>query len=564
MRKKLLILFICFVTIPIIIIYSVATMIFNEKTDENLTNIYSNGIKNISQIAENYFAESTDLTMYPLLENNLYAFFTASSDSTDFPGIADRASTVLNSSPYVFGGLRGVIMLRTDGEQIATHSNYISNSYITQHQMEEAEKLNGQCFWEFMEDGSTSLFSVTRLIKSKSNLTVPLGYIQTSVSCVELRNQIRNAIIEKNSVYFILDQSGNVLLTSSTDQDFTSFLKEYDYDTLSQIASRHISTELDGHRFISAQQIDGTPYLMGSIITSDVFTSTRTTLISVLTIVAIFTAFFFALLAFIFSRRIVRPIHELSTKMDSISNENFSVRATVSGNDEITMLTNQFNKMSERLEYLYGQVYMQEIELKNSQLLALQSQINPHFLYNTMDTIYWMSKIGNTKEIKNIVCSMSKLLRLTFTPDSSNVTTLSDELEHLNAYMEIQQIRYGDSVRFELQYTGEFNQETVLRFLLQPLVENALLHGLKDRSSETIIIDIHKQDNYLIYQVKNTGTPLDVDFISSLLASGETKKKGFAIRNIDRRLKLKYGNDCGLIYFIDGTYNIFEIRQPIF
>lgn len=564
MRKQLLFLFICFVTIPVIIIYSVATAIFNEKTDENLRNIYSNDIKNIAQIAENYFAESIDLTMYPLLENSLYSFFTASSDSEDFVSITSQASAVLNSSPYVFGGLRGVVLMRKDGNQIATHSNYISNAYITEEQMEKADLLNGKCFWEFMYDGSSSLFSITRLIKSKSNLAVPLGYIQTSVSSTELRNQIQSAIIEKNSIYYIIDDSGNILLSSNNNENRLETTEKYDYAMLSQIANSHTSTVLDGNQFISAQPITDSPYLICSIITSDMLASTRSTLISILTSVSVFTAFFFALLASIFSRRIVRPIHELSAKMDSISNENFSVRATVRGNDEITILANQFNKMSERLEYLYSQVYMQEIELKRSQLLALQSQINPHFLYNTMDTIYWMSKIGNMKDIENIVSSMSKLLRLTFTPDSNNVTTLAEELEHLKAYMDIQRIRYGDSIQFILDYKDSFDDLTVLRFLLQPLVENALVHGLKDRPNETIIIAIYRKENSLIYQVKNTGTPLDPEFISSLLSSDKTEKKGFAIRNIDRRLKLKYGNNCGLICFIEKEYNIFEIRQPIF
>ncbi len=250
--------------------------------------------------------------------------------------------------------------------------------------------------------------------------------------------------------------------------------------------------------------------------------------------------------------------------MDSISNENFSVRAEVHGHDEIAMLATQFNKMSERLEYLYRQVYMQEIELKQSQLLALQSQINPHFLYNTMDTIYWMSKTGDTEGVEHIVSNMSSLLRLTFTPNGNNTGTLAEELEHLNHYVAIQQIRYGDSVNFELQYEEKFHQESVLRFLLQPLVENALTHGLKNCPNEVIIVKIYRQDTCLIYRVMNTGTPLDLELIPKLLSSTKTEQKGFALKNIDRRLKLKYGDEYGLKYMIEGAYNIFEIQQPIF
>jgi len=552
------------VTIPVIIIYSVATAIFNRKADENLTNIYSNDIKSIASIAESYFSESLELTMYPLLESNLYKYLSTPSDNENFINITTQANTILNSSPYVFGGNRGVVLQKTDGNQIDTHSNYLTSGHITGQQIEEATRLNGKCYWEYKTNKSTPQFSITRLMKSKTNLQVPLGYIRVSISSLELRNNIQNSMMDKNSCYFIMDSADNILLSTNSGSDYDSVLSQYDFETLQQLAESRLNTVLDDQYFISAYNIKNTPYLIGSIHVSGMLTSTKTTLTNILTVTALLTAFFFALLALIFSNRIVRPIQELSHKMDSISNENFSVRAEVHGHDEIAMLATQFNKMSERLEYLYRQVYMQEIELKQSQLLALQSQINPHFLYNTMDTIYWMSKTGDTEGVEHIVSNMSSLLRLTFTPNGNNTGTLAEELEHLNHYVAIQQIRYGDSVNFELQYEEKFQQESVLRFLLQPLVENALTHGLKNCPNEVIIVKIYRQDTCLIYRVMNTGTPLDLELIPKLLSSTKTEQKGFALKNIDRRLKLKYGDEYGLKYMIEGAYNIFEIQQPIF
>lgn len=564
MRKQLLFLFVCFVTIPVIIIYSVATAIFNRKADENLTNIYSNDIKSIASIAESYFSESLELTMYPLLESNLYKYLSTPSDNENFINITTQANTILNSSPYVFGGNRGVVLQKTDGNQIDTHSNYLTSGHITGQQIEEATRLNGKCYWEYKTNKSTPQFSITRLMKSKTNLQVPLGYIRVSISSLELRNNIQNSMMDKNSYYFIMDSADNILLSTNSGSDYDTVLNQYDFETLQQLAESRLNTVLDDQYFISAYNIENTPYLIGSIHVSGMLTSTKTTLTNILTVTALLTAFFFALLALIFSNRIVRPIQELSHKMDSISNENFSVRAEVHGHDEIAMLATQFNKMSERLEYLYRQVYMQEIELKQSQLLALQSQINPHFLYNTMDTIYWMSKTGDTEGVEHIVSNMSSLLRLTFTPNGNNTGTLAEELEHLNHYVAIQQIRYGDSVSFELQYEEKFQQKKVLRFLLQPLVENALTHGLKNCPNEVIIVKIYRQDTCLIYRVMNTGTPLDLELIPKLLSSTKTEQKGFALKNIDRRLKLKYGDEYGLKYMIEGAYNIFEIQQPIF
>ena len=130
--------------------------------------------------------------------------------------------------------------------------------------------------------------------------------------------------------------------------------------------------------------------------------------------------------------------------------------------------------------------------------------------------------------------------------------------------MAIQQIRYGDSVSFKLQYKDDFQQENILRFLLQPLVENALIHGLKDCAEEMIIVKIYRQEHCLVYRVMNTGTPIDLELIPTLLDSPNAEQKGFALKNIDRRLKLKYGDEYGLKYMIEDAYNIFEIQQPIF
>lgn len=563
MRKKLLLLFVLFVTIPIIIIYTVATHIFNTRTESNLKDIYTNDIKNIARIAENYFAESLELTMYPLLESNLYAFYTTPSDDADFNTISSNAHTILTSSPYVFGGNRGVIMQRKDGIRITSSSNYRSNQSITDEEMAQADFLNGSCYWEFEKYGSSSLFTITRLIKSKSKLTLHLGYIQTSVSNYELVNLIRSAAIENDFTYFIVNENNDVVLTTNKTYDFSGLMERYNFDALHSLALRPDSTILDGNHFLSAREIEDTPYVICSIINPDVFSTTKSTLSSILSWVAIITSFFFVLLALIFSNSIVKPLKELGNSMKSIADENFSVKIHIKGNDEIALLADQFNKMAKRLEYLYNQVYMREIELNKSQIIALQSQINPHFLYNTMDTIYWMAEMGDTKDISKIVSNMSRLLRLSIAPNGDDSITLREELEHLTCYMEIQKIRYCDSIDFHLQCSVSDDTRPVLRLLLQPLVENALVHGLKEKAFEHIIVRIYEDESYLIYQIENDGSLIDISLIEEILNSETSEIKGFAIRNIDKRLKLKYGNDHGLMYEIRGEFSFFTVKQPL-
>ena len=564
MRRKLLLLFICYGTIPIIIIYSVATNIFNKRAEINLKNIYSNDIKNMAHVAENYFSESLDLTMYPLLDPNLYKFYTTSSDSPNFHEISNNALYILTTSPYVFGGNRGVIMMRKDGVQISTYSNYISNHTILDYQMEQAYLLGGGVFWEFKEHNSIPLFSITRMIKSKSNFSQTIGYIQASISKYELQNKINNAIMEKDGTYFILNESDQIILASNNNRDYSSLLQEYNYDVLHSLSTESLNTLLDGDYFISAQKIDRTPYVICSVITPNVFVTTKSTLVSILSGVAILTAFFFVILALVFSSYIVKPLKELGNKMSSISDENFSVQVNIKGNDEIAILANQFNMMVKRLEYLYKEVYMQEIELKKSQIITLQSQMNPHFLYNTMDTIYWMSEMGNTKSVSKIVSNMSKLLRFSISlNDDDDTISLKDELDNLNSYMEIQKIRNNSNIHFEMEWDSALGHLPVLRLLLQPIVENAIIHGLRDLSFVNIILQIYKQDNCLVYKIMNDGSLIDLQLIHDILHSDTTEIKGFAIRNIGKRLKLKYGDKNGLNYSIENNFTVFTIKQPI-
>lgn len=562
MQKKLLILFICFVTIPILIIYSVFSHIFNSKAERNLKDVYTTNITNTAKIAETYFGESLELSMYPLIEPNLYHFYTADHLNDDFSKIFDDANTILSSSPYIFGGVRSITLLRKDGVSLTSQTSYSYSSEITPEDREAAASYGGKPYWEIKSVKDSYAVFITRLIKSKLRLSQELGYIKTSTSIHELLNSLQKASLENDSSYTLLTKDFLPVLTTNQDDAYLKVLKEQDMDFLLSLSSEKVSTAKTGNYFISAKEIKNTPFLICSVIKTNLFME-HSALDSVLLPVALLTLVFFFLLAVLFSRHIAKPMVDLGNKMTALSAGDFSVRAHVKGNDEVAALTEQFNLMSERLDYLYNKVFLAEIELNKAQLIALQSQIRPHFLYNTIDTIYWMSEMGNTKAVSKIASNMSRLFRLTITPDNQNRILLEKELEHLNCYIEIQKIRYGDSVRFNLEYDETLNHFLVLKLLLQPLVENALTHGLKGREQEDILVKIYSEDNYLFYEIRNNGTPVSVPFLDELLCSDDTKTQGFAIRNINQRLKLQYGDSFGLKYGLDGEFSYFKICQPL-
>lgn len=562
MQKKLLILFICFVTIPILVVYSVFSHIFNAKAERNLKDVYTTNITNTAKIAESYFGESLDLSMYPLIEPNLYHFYTADSQSEDFSRIFDDANTILSSSPYIFGGVRSITLLRKDWVSLTSQTNYSYSSEITPEDQEAAASFNGKPYWEIKPVKDSYAVFITRLIKSKQSFSNELGYIKTSTSIHELLKSLQKASLENDSSYTILTKDFLPILTTNQDDSYLRILKEQDMDSLLSLSNDKVSTIKTGNYFVSAKEIENTPFLLCSVIKANLLME-HSALDGVLLPVALLTLVFFLLLAVLFSRHIAKPMVELGNKMTALSAGDFSVRAHVKGNDEVAALTEQFNLMSERLDYLYNKVYLTEIERNKAQLIALQSQIRPHFLYNTIDTIYWMSEMGNTKEVSKIASNMSRLFRLTITPDNQNQILLEKELEHLNCYIEIQKIRYGDSIRFILDYDENLKHFLVLKLLLQPLVENALTHGLKGQEKEDIFIRIYSEDKYLFYEIRNNGTPVSVPLLDKLLNSDDGETQGFAIRNINKRLKLQYGDSFGLKYGLDGEFSYFKICQPL-
>ena len=562
MRRKLLTLFICFVTIPIVIIYAVFSHIFNSEAEKNFKNMYTSNISNAAKIAENYFGESLELSMYPLIESHLYAFYTGDSQQETFSEIFNNANNILSSSPYIFGGVRSITMLRMDNLSLTNSTSYSYSSDISPEDQLEAKRLDGGAYWNIQSVKDSYVIYITRLIKSTQNLAQELGYIKTSASIQELSNLLLNASVGQDSSYMILTEEFLPILSTGQDSTYLEILEEQDMETLLSLSRSRSSTMKYKNYFISAKEIKQTPFLICSVAKTDLIVE-NSFLNSILMPVSVLTLFFFLLLSVLFSKRITQPMIELKNKMNAISTGDFSVRAQVSGKDEISAFAEQFNYMSERLDYLYNKVYQGELELNKAQLIALQSQIRPHFLYNTIDTIYWMAQMGNTKAISVIASNMSRLFRLTITPDSQNQVSLEKELEHLSCYMEIQKIRYEDSIEFTLEYEEKLKKYFVLKLLLQPLVENALTHGLKDREQEKIHVRIFADDQFLYYEIRNNGAPICVPYLDQLLNSQSSESHGFAIRNIDKRLKLQYGEEFGLKYGIDGTFSYFKIHQPL-
>lgn len=274
------------------------------------------------------------------------------------------------------------------------------------------------------------------------------------------------------------------------------------------------------------------------------------TIFIVLGIVLLFSI----LAAFAITSSVTKPIKELSNMTKSIAQGNLDVRVEYKNMDEISYLASSFNIMAERIKDLLEKNKNEQENLKKTELKLMQVQINPHFLYNTLDTIVWMSEANNSEKVIEIVKALSAFFRITLSK-GKDLITISDEIEHIRSYLIIQKIRYRDILDFEIDVSDEILGNKTLKLTLQPLVENALYHGIKNKREGGIIkIKGYKSsDREIIFEIIDNGAGMSEKRYKEVMAELNSDSKmlvlkdsGFGLNNVHKRLKLYYGDEYGL------------------
>lgn len=247
----------------------------------------------------------------------------------------------------------------------------------------------------------------------------------------------------------------------------------------------------------------------------------------------------------VFSFSFTKRINMLSKKISLIKNGDLSIRLYSERKDEIGNLTNDISDMTKRLDSLINTVYENEIRQKKFELKALQAQINPHFLYNTLQTINWIAIENDADEISSLVINLSNFYRATLN-NNADEATVEDEIKMLNSYLDIEKIVLGNTFDVEFDIDESTLNLRIIHLILQPLVENAIEHGIKPLKSRRgkIKISAHPADGNLVFTVSDNGAGIkDAETAQTVLGK---HSKGYGLKNVNDRIKLKYGDDYGL------------------
>ena len=262
------------------------------------------------------------------------------------------------------------------------------------------------------------------------------------------------------------------------------------------------------------------------------------------------------ILSYYIPRSITMPITRISRVTDQVAKGNLSVRAAAESGAEARMLSDSLNAMIDKINELLDQVTTEQIRLRKAEFELLQAQINPHFLYNTLDTIVWLAEAGDQKRVVSMVGNLSDFFRTSLN-QGKDIISIREELAHVRSYLEIQQVRYQDILRYEITVPEDLYEYKIPKITIQPLVENALYHRIKNKRGQgTITVSGKRNENGFVLYVRDNGIGMTQERLKEVRAGIQklsyTGKEIYGLYNVNERIRLNFGETYGIS--IESTY----------
>lgn len=262
---------------------------------------------------------------------------------------------------------------------------------------------------------------------------------------------------------------------------------------------------------------------------------------------------------------IIRPLNRLQKHMERVDLENLNQQVKIESDDEIGKLSRNFNSMLERIDNLKEQVVQEQENKRRYELQALQAQINPHFLYNTLDSIIWMAETHDPN-IVPMTEALAKLFRISLNKGNEEII-LKKEIEHVKNYLIIQSMRYGEKFTYEIDVEKEVEKCRIIKLILQPIVENCIYHGIKmKKGTGHIHIRCFRENDLLKIQVQDDGCGMTGEVCDKILSDEVVPENisgsGIGVKNVNERIQLRFGKAYGLKYYSqlgEGTTVVYTL-----
>ncbi|MCP1310135.1 cache domain-containing sensor histidine kinase [Paenibacillus tyrfis] len=351
----------------------------------------------------------------------------------------------------------------------------------------------------------------------------------------------------KRGYVFIVDNGGNIVYHPQQ-QLIYSNLKSELIDKVMHTES-FVAYDGDESRIYSVHDTKFGWKIVGVAYTDELVTNKHTIQGSFL-LLAVFGLAITLLLSFVLSHRFSKPIKNLQDKMKQVEKGNFDIRAEIEQQNEIGQLGRTFNLMVGHTKELMSEIIRNEETKRKSELKVLQAQINPHFLYNTLDSIIWMAEGKKHEEVVLMTSALAKLFRASINK-SDELVPLFIEIEHIRSYLLIQKMRYKEKLDYRIDVSQDIMACKTIKILLQPFVENAIYHGIKNKPGCGLItIAGREKDGKIVFTIEDNGLGMTPDQLRHILVpkTGTERGTGVGIANVHERIQLYFGTSYGVSF----------------
>ena len=373
----------------------------------------------------------------------------------------------------------------------------------------------------------------------------PLGYVVMHMRQPPLRNLFSQTVFQENGDLYIIDRNNRII---SYNKAITSASIPERYATQMDQDAKQGFYEQDGH-FVVYHRLENAPwYVVARASTHEIeqpLAKLYTTIIIVVLLIAGTSMF----LAILFSRTISSPIRRLTRVMKRFSEGDLDIRSDMHSTNEVGQLSASFNDMVQNINILIQKNLSETLSKQQAELKSLRMQVNPHFIYNTLETINWMARSKEVPDIGEVAKSLGDLLRKTIS--GSDFITIESEMGAVRNYMTIQQYRYGDMLHATMEVAPEIHPLLIPKMILQPIIENAIMHGMENAASGLEIwIAGRLEAGDIMISIRDNGVGIENDRLQQIMNEeydfDEDQHTHIGIRNVDTRLKMHYGEKYGL------------------
>lgn len=419
------------------------------------------------------------------------------------------------------------------------------------------------------EDEEKDVFAVAKAVigfDSSKTLGAITTYLQEKdIAAVYLEN-----LSNKNVTFYILDKDGQIISSREKKDLYKQFtevvnIKRTDYEKV--VNDENFITSYDGKEvLITSLPFKNLNWKVINIAPLDEITSENNKIIRVTLTIGILCLLFAFICSYLFSYTITKPILKLVGIMKQVILGNLDKRANFKGSDEIGMLGNGFNNLMDRVKSLMDEILEQQKQKREYEFKLLQSQMNPHFLYNTIETIISLMRIGMNDKAILAAKSLAGFYRISLSK-GNDVITIGEEYQLIDNYLTLQKMRYFDYMDYQIDIDKEIFPYRIPKLTLQPLVENAIYHGLKQKEDKgELKITGYMKDEKIIIEVFDNGAGMTEARINKVLYEKPShgKNEDFGLGSVNARVKFLYGEEYGIkIESVPGEYTRVSVMLPM-